>query len=170
MYSLRGRLVYAALDVLVAAYLISTGHPWGWLLLAVPLLLAWGFFRYGPMVVAFRAYHDRNWSELTTHLQTVRRPQWLTPQNRAYFTFLSGVAAFNAGDTDRARRYLEDVPVEHLRTDNMRAMLAAHLAEVALATGDRRAAQTHLEHARAIPHKADVDAILAALQQQMAAV
>src|SRR5690348_173526 len=127
MYSLRGRLLYAALDILFAAYLISTGHPWGWLLLVVPVLLAWGFFRYGPMVVAFRAYHDGNWPALTAHLQHVRRPTWHTPQNRAYFAFLSGVAAFNAGDAERARRYLESVPLEQLRTDNMRAILAAHL-------------------------------------------
>lgn len=116
MYSLRGRLLYGTTALIVAAWLISTGHTWGWALLALPVLLTWGFFRYGPMVVAFRAYHEQNWETLASHLRTVRRPSLLSAQNRAYFTFLSGVAAFRAGDIPRASALLAAVPVEQLRT------------------------------------------------------
>jgi hypothetical protein len=169
MYSLRGRLLYGAAALLVAAWLISTGHGWGWALLALPVLLAWGFFRYGPMVVAFRAYHDQDWEMLALHLRTVRRPSLLSAQNRAYFTFLSGVAAFRAGDVPRASALLAAVPVEQLRTDNMRAILECHRAEVALAANDPADAHQHLDRARALPHKPEVDQVIATIERDLAA-
>ena len=170
MYSLRGRLLYGAAALVVGATLVSTGHALGWVLLAVPALLAWGFVRYGPMVVAFRAYQDQNWPALTAHLQTVRRPSLLSPQNRAYFALLSGVAALKAGDVRRARDLLATVAVEHLRTDNMRAILECHRAEVALAAREPADVRRHLDRARAIPHKPDVDRAIAMIEHHLVAV
>jgi len=169
MYSLRGRLLYGAAALIVGTWMLSTGHAAGWIILAVPALLAWGFVRYGPMVVAFRAYHDQNWPALTAHLRSVWRPSFLSPQNRAYFSLLSGVAAFKAGDVGRARELLAAVPVEQLRTDNMRAILECHCAEVALAAGEPADARRHLDRARGIPHETEVDQAITTLEQQLAA-
>ena len=169
MFTLRGRIVCATISILLAAYLLAAGRSWGLVLLAQPVLLTYGHFRYGPMVVAFRAYNKRDWVALRSHLCTVRHPEWLTAQNRAYYDFLTGVAAHEAQDFQTARDRLAAVEAVHLRTDNMRSVLEWHRAAAALGLEDSAAAQLHLEKARAMPHRPEVDAMLEELESRVAA-
>ena len=170
MYSLRFRLLYGIFALVLGTFLLWRGVVWGWVPLTIPVLLTWGYVRYGPMVLAFKAYHDRDWPALEQHLATVRRPAWLSAQNRAYFALLSGVVRYKRGDVPGARALLAAVPEDQLRTDNMRSILECHRAELALAAGDRAAAEEHVRRARAIPHKPEIDDALMELMRQLAAV
>lgn len=158
MYTLRGRILCALASTVLAITLLRSEKPGGWLLFAVPPLLAWGYVRYGPMVVAFRAYHARDWQKLERLLAEVRRPEWLRPQDRTYFDFMRGVLAQVRGDVDEARARLSAVNAAHLRNDHMRCVLECRRAEAAIEAGDRVAAEWHLAAARAIPHRAEADA------------
>jgi hypothetical protein len=158
MYTLRGRILCALASIVLAILLLRSGKPGGGLLFAVPPLLAWGYVRYGPIAAAFHAYHARDWRRLKRLLSEVRQPEWLRPQDRAYFEFMSGVLAQVRGDVDEARARLSAVDAAHLRNDHMRCVLECRRAEAAITAGDRMAAERHLAGARAIPHRAEANA------------
>jgi hypothetical protein len=132
--------------------------------------MVFGYFRYGTLMLAFNAYYKGDYRTMREQLQAIRWPRWLNAQHRAYFAVLSGVAAYKDGDLLGAHRLLDEVPTQQLRTDNMRAMLECHRAEIAIAADDRRMAEEHITRARALPHKPEVAAALAELERQLAAV
>jgi hypothetical protein len=169
MYTLRGRLLGGALSAMIASALLIVHQPAGWLVFAVPLLLAWGYVRYGPMVLAFRAYHTRDWPRLERLLADVRRPEWLRPQDRSYFEFLRGASALARGEAAVARTHLAAVDARHLRTDHIRCVLECQRAEAAWALGDPAAAAAHVTTARTMPHRSELDAELARLESLVAA-
>ena len=164
MFTVRGRIACGTLALAIAAALLATGEPFGWLFVGQVLLLAYGYVRYGPMVIAFRAYHERDWSRLESLLAEVRRPEWLRPQDRAYFDFLRGVTARVRGDVAAARQHLAAVDPSRLRSDHIRCVLECHRAGVALESGDRAAAAAHLQDAIALPHRAEADGEITRLQ------
>ena len=169
MYTLQGRIACGVAGIILATFLVAMGVQWGWVFLATPLLLTWGYFRYGPLTLAFRAYHERDWPLLRKHLGAVHRPEWLNAQNSAYHILLSGVAAYKQGELSVARHLLGTVPTEHLRTDNMRSILECHRAEIALALDDPVAARQHLSRAKEIPHQPEVEAAVAELERRLPA-
>lgn len=170
MFTLRGRIICGGIWVLLGAGLLAAGQAWGWACFFMPGLLVFGYFRYGTLVLAFNAYHKGDYRTMREQLQAIRWPQWLNAQHRAYFALLSGVAAYKDGNLLRAQRLLSEVPTERLRTDNMRAILECHRAEIALAAQNRRIAEEHIGRARALPHKPEVAAALGELERQLAAV
>ena len=169
MYTNRGRLIWGIGALAMAAALIAKGHNWAWVLLATPALLLFGYFRYGPVMLAFNAYAKRDWSRLQTHLASVAKPEWLTRESLTYYRFLSGIVSLEAGDPQRAAAYFRDVDPRALRTDNMRSKFACHRAEVALASGDLEATRGHLDMARDTPHKPDVADFIKNLEARLAA-
>src|SRR5215470_6370727 len=140
MFSTRGRLLWAAVALLLAAGLLAAGQPTGWLFIGPVALLAYGYVRYGPMVLAFQAYAKEDWSRLEGLLRQVWRPDWLRAQDRAYFEFLQGALAATRGDAVAARRHFTLADPAQLRTDHIRCVLECHRAHAALAAGDRAAA------------------------------
>ena len=169
MYTNRGRLICGVLVLLLAAFLLAKGQRWAWVLLVTPGLLLFGYYRYGTVFLAFNAYAQRDWSTVRVRLNSVAKPEWLTRESRAYYTFLSGVAAYQSGDAETAERFFAAVDPRALRTDNMRSKFACHYAEAVLASGDVDAARVHLDTAIATPHKADTAEFIATLQAHLAA-
>ena len=168
MFTLRGRLACGSVALVLGAVLLAAGQPVGWLFVGQVALLAYGYARYGPVALAFQAYHRQDWARLAALLGEVRRPEWLRPQDRAYFEFLRGVLAMCHGDVGSARRHLAAADAARLRTDHIRCVLECHRADAALAAGERAAAAAHLAAARAIPHRPEVEPEIARLELAVA--
>lgn len=168
MYTMRGRLLCGALGLVLGAYLLLRGQPFGWLLLAQPALLAWGYRRYGTTSVAYAAYVRRDWPRLERLLAEMRSPAQLAPQARTYYAFLSGVAAAERGEWAAALQAFDAVVPEQLRNDNVRSLLAYHRAAVHAGSGAPEDARAALAAARALPHREDTARLIGELDARVA--
>jgi hypothetical protein len=120
----------------------------GWLLLVSAALFLDGFYRYGSVGLAFRAYQLGDFARMSKHL-VGSDPRRLNKQHAAYFRFLKAVEAQVAGDHARARDLLEPAVIESLRTAKMRAIARLHLAESEFGAGNVKAAQVLVAEVRA---------------------
>lgn len=154
-------------SIAIAWISIANGSRAGYLLLAIVPGMIWGFFRYGPMVVAYRAYIEKDWNCLEKLLSEVRRPDWLRPQDRAYFEFLNGELAMARGNAAEGLRRFSLVDPLRLRTDNFRSLLECRRAEAAFSTGQPQAAFEHLSEAKRIPHRPETDAEILRVEKRL---
>jgi hypothetical protein len=167
MFSPVMRLLLIMTGLALGALQIARGQAAGWFLVVAAALLAYGYFRYGTVWLAFRAYRRGHLEVVERRLRQVRDPARLRPQDRAYYEFLAGVVAQGRGELDRARVHLTAAASGRLRTDNVRSIVQCHLAEVALASGDGAGARWHLGEAHRLPHAPAVDGVISGLEAKL---
>ena len=147
---------------------LRAGSWFGWVLLSGPLLLTWGYLRYGTVRAAFQAHLRGDEEGVGRLLGQTRLPALLRPQDRTYFEFLSGTVAQRQGNLPAARAHFSRAGLGPLRTDNMRSVIFCHLAAVEIADEQPRAAVENLEKARGCPHRAETNDMIAQLEARLA--
>lgn len=149
MFTLRVRLILVLLFLIQAVLCLMEGFTrLGILSIVMILLLIGGYFRHGPMVVAYRALLRDDIPKLDRILREVHRPDWLRAQERAYYYLMVGASALSKGNISEAKKALEVVDHENLRTDRIRTMLECLRCEAAFRSGDRNTAAEHVAKAR----------------------
>ena len=167
MFSPTIRLFLVVAGLIGGILRIASDEPAGWMLIAGAALLAYGYFRYGTVWLAFQAYRRGDIATVERRLRQINDPARLRPQDRAYYEFLSGVAAQHRADLDSAHAHLSAVSAEHLRTDNIRSVLECHRAEVAFERGNLDGARRHLDAASQLRHGPAIDDAIKALQTKL---
>lgn len=168
MFGLPTRILLISLLAAVAFLQIRAGHWVGWVAIAGALLLVWGYLRYGTIHAAFQAHLKGDDEAVVQLLAQTKVTAFLRPQDRTYFDFLSGTVAQKQGKLEAARESFQRAGLGPLRTDNMRSVIYCHLAAVEIAAERPQAAAENLEKARACPHRAETDEMIAQLETAIA--
>ena len=135
-------------SIAYAIWLFSMGNLGGILFLVAAACLVFGYFRYGTIWLAFQAVRKGKFKLAEKLIGKVFDPNSLNPQSRAYYHWVHGMLALKHGDLNRARDFLDLAATGKLRTSNDRSMVACTLTQIALAKGDRVAAEEQLQKAR----------------------
>jgi hypothetical protein len=72
MFTPLARLLLVSAAVALGGREIASGRPWGWALMTGAALLALGYFRYGTIWLAFRAYRRGDLERLARRIRQVR--------------------------------------------------------------------------------------------------
>ena len=161
------RLLVVMLLLGTGLYVLLMGHWAGLLFIAGALLLAWGYMRRSPVHAAFAAFKRGESERAEALLAGIPDPSRLAAQDRAYYHWLRGLLLGNREELEASREQLEEAARGRLRTENDRCLIHCHLAHLTLQTGDRKAAEHHLEQARKLPHKPAVDGLIRQLETEM---
>jgi hypothetical protein len=154
--------------VVMTALGLAQGNWWPYAFAPAALLLIYGYFRYGAVQLAFQAHLRGRDADVARFLRQTRYPHLLRPSDKAYFEFLHGMLAAAKGEHATAKAHLETAAKGALRTDNMRSVIRCHLAAIAIAEGDKVAAEHQLEQAKSIPHQKGTDAMIVKLEEALA--
>jgi predicted Zn-dependent protease len=127
---------------------------------ATTALLAYGYFRYGTVWLAFRALRAGRSERARALLDQIRFPDRLRSQDRAYYELLRGNLAYERENWASARDHFLRAREHALRTPNDRSMVECALAETLLRCGDPVEARKHLELAREHAHKPELAATI----------
>ena len=155
---LSGFAVWSAVDGLHSRALVY---------LAGAAFLAWGYYRYGTVWLAWQEVRRGNTVRAAELLRQVRHPSALSPVQRAYYGWASGYLALSQRDYAGARSHLDTVEAGRLRTTNDRSILSCHRAQVAAGAGDPGLARAELDRARAQPHKPGVDLLIESIEKDL---
>lgn len=161
------RLIVAAILLVVAYYLALHASLFSFLSLALFLLLVWDYLRNNGVWIAFHQFRNGQIEQVRRLLEQVKWPNYLNKEAFAYYHWLKGVVEVADNRLTAAKVHLLVAATGQLRTENDRCLVQCLLAEVALQTGDRSAAQEHLNLARKLEHHPNVDAIIRKLSAKL---
>ena len=134
----------------VASVLLWGSYPVSAIgLLAAGLVWAIGYWRYGSVAAAWRAYRANRLDDMDRLLARTATPELLAPAHRYTYEYLSGIAADRRGDQAAARRHFFFATVSRGR-NRVRAQAWLQLAHTELLMGDIADARKSLAQARAI--------------------
>ena len=163
--SVRIVLIVGALLAGIASFFGDQPRP-GSLFFLGSVVLAIGHFRNGTVWLAHRAEMSGQFARAASLLNQIRRPEWLAPQQRAYYDLLRGMAWFRGATFQEAEAAFEAALGGRLRTQSDRALVLGMLVASQLELGKRDAALANLREAKALPAKPPVAEFLSSLEQQ----
>ncbi|HEX2871910.1 MAG TPA: hypothetical protein VHP33_11650 [Polyangiaceae bacterium] len=148
MFTPRQRLLLSIAAFVLGAYLLLIRNDYaGVVPLAGSALLAYGYFRYGTVWLAFREVAHGRMDAAAKLLAKVKNPEALGSEQRAYYELASGLVCTSTAQNQRAEQHLQAALTHQLRTDNDRAMAEAVLAQLLIARDQHAEARALVDKA-----------------------
>lgn len=167
MLTPRVRGLLAIVAFLLGVYGVVKGDYLGLVGIGASALLAYGYFKYGNVWLAFRAVSAGQMEKAAQHLQQVGQPTALGSQERAYFELASGFVCVSRGQNGPAERHLRVALDNELRTQNDRALAEAILAQLLIARDELTEARSVLDQAAARPARPAIAQRIQALRSEL---
>jgi hypothetical protein len=142
------RFVLIGVSSAYGLYYVTHGQAIGYLYLFGAALLIYGYFRYGPVFIAFNHVRRGNYERAASLLAQVRDPELLSSQQRGYFELASAELAVRKGNLVHGERHVRAALARKLRTENDRAVAEVMLAQLLFQRGADAEARAALEQAR----------------------
>lgn len=109
------------------------------------VILLVGHFKYGPILGALMALRKGNVAESEQLLNSIKRPQWLSPRYQAYYHFATALVASHQQDIDSAEVHSLKALEIGLLQHQEQAILLYNLARVAFERKEWDKSQTNLQ-------------------------
>ena len=118
---------------------------------ATAFILLMGHFRHGPMLGILVALRKGNIPQAEQLINTVKRPEWLSPRYQAYYQFANALVASHHQDIDAAEKYSKTaLELGYLHVKE-KGILLYNLARVAFERKDFKKAKTQLAELKILP-------------------
>ncbi len=149
MFTNRARQLVIAVFVLVLLFTIyeQAYEITGIALLAIVVLL-WGYFKEGTVILAAKDFHDKNYDKTEALLRQIAQPKWLAKKRRGYYEYMMGGIALQNQDFEAAERYYEVAVQYPLRSANDHVAALVHVANISLRQHNFDKAEAYLSLAK----------------------
>ncbi|MBE7174802.1 MAG: hypothetical protein INR69_00270 [Mucilaginibacter polytrichastri] len=166
MLTNRARYIVIALFLILA---IAAGIYHVYEIAAIAVLFAlfvlWGYFKDGAIVLAARAYHEKNWVKTALLLGNTANPDYLARKRRGYYEFMKANLALQENDIQQAERHFQIATIFPLQKIQ-RISTYANLANLALMQKDAERTDAYIAQARKLEPTAKFTAILDRLEKE----
>lgn len=108
-------------------------------------LLIWGYFKEGTVIMAAKAFHNKNYEKAESLLSQIARPQWLSKQRRGFYEFIMGGIALQKQDFAEAEKHYELAAQYPLRSANDHVAALVHVANISIRQGNFEKAKAYLQ-------------------------
>ena len=95
-------------------------------------LLIWGYFKEGTIVLAAKAFHNKDYDKAETLLQEVSNPDWLSKKRRGFYEFIYGGVCLQKLEYDEAEKHYEIAALYPLRSVNDHVAALVHVANISI--------------------------------------
>ncbi|QQL49121.1 tetratricopeptide repeat protein [Mucilaginibacter ginkgonis] len=108
------------------------------------VLLIWGYFKEGPVVMAAKTFYDKDYDKTEKLLLSVKHPNWLNRKRRGFYEFMLGSISLQRQDYDSAERHFELAAQYPLRSVNDHVAALAHVANISVRQHNYEKAEAYL--------------------------
>ncbi len=108
-------------------------------------LLIWGYFKEGTIILAAKAFHNKNYEKAEGLLNQVSNPKWLSKKRRGFYEFIMGGICLQKQDFDAAEKHYEIAAQYPLRTANDHVAALGHVVNISIRHGDYEKAKAYLQ-------------------------
>jgi len=158
MFSNSLRLILIIISLLFSAYQFFKGELYlGCLFATAALLLIYGLFRYDSVWSAFQQIKKGKNTEAENLLNSVKYPNLLSNQQKAYYFFIKAVLEQDKNNLDDAEFFYIQAIEKGLKTSNDEAIANLNLAHIYREKKMIEHAQLKLQNAIELAHKEGVE-------------
>lgn len=108
------------------------------------LMLIWGYFKEGTIVMAAKAFHNKDYNKAESLLQQVHKPDWLSKKRRGFYEFIYGGICLQRQDFTEAEKHYEIAAQYPLRSVNDHVAALVHVANLSIRHNDFEKAKAYL--------------------------
>jgi tetratricopeptide (TPR) repeat protein len=108
------------------------------------LLLIWGYFKQGTIVLAAKAFHQKDYIKAENLLRQIARPDWLSKKRRGFYEFIYGGICLQKQEYIEAERHYELAAQYPLRSANDHVAALVHVANINVRNGNYDKARAYL--------------------------
>lgn len=150
MFTNGARFLVAGVFVLMLGFFIyQHSYELAAVTLLFIILLVWGYFKEGPIILAAKHFHKKNYSRAEALLTQIRNPQWLSKKRRGFYEFIMGGICMQKQDFEAAGQHYELAAKYPLRTVNDHVAALVHVANINIRNGKYDKATAYLNLAKA---------------------
>jgi tetratricopeptide (TPR) repeat protein len=162
-------LVMGLFAVLVAFFIYQHSYPLACASAIFIVLLVWGYFREGPIILAAKHYHNNDYERAEELLHQIHKPGWLSKKRRGFYEFMLGGICLKKNDFDQAEKHYELAAQYPLRSANDHVAALAHVANIGLRQKNYEKAEAYLKLATRQEEKisAKMKDVIARLQKEL---
>jgi len=108
-------------------------------------LLVWGYFKEGPIILAAKAFHNKDYEKAEKLLQQIPNPNWLSKKRRGFYEFIYGGICLQKQDFVTAEHHYEIAAQYPLRSVNDHVAALVHVANINIRNGNYEKAKAYLQ-------------------------
>lgn len=117
---------------------------------ATAFILLMGHFRHGPILGILVALRKGNIPQAQQLLNSIKRPQWLSPRYQAYYHFATSLVASHQQDVEIAGKHAQIALDLNLLQNKEKGILLYNLARVAFEKKDWESSKSQLSALKAL--------------------
>ncbi len=146
MFTKRARILVTGLFVvLLSVVLYMHIYPLAAVCIMFIALLVWGYFKQGPIVLAAKHFHNKDYRGAERLLNEVSRPEWLSKRRRGFYEFIYGGICLQKKEYEAAERHYEIAAQYPLRSANDHVAALVHVANINVRNGNYEKARAYLQ-------------------------
>lgn len=145
MLTNQARLIIAGIFFLMLLFFVyERVYQLAGVSLMFSVLLIWGYFKEGPLVIAARYFHNKEYDKAEKVLLTVKNPNLLKRKRRGFYEFMMGGISLQRQDFEAAERHYEVAAQYPLRSVNDHVAALAHVANISIREHNYAKAEAYL--------------------------
>jgi tetratricopeptide (TPR) repeat protein len=146
MFTKRARILVTGLFVvLLSVVLYMHIYPLAAVCVMFIVLLVWGYFKLGPIVLAAKHFHNKDYRGAERLLNEVSNPEWLSKRRRGFYEFIYGGICLQKKEYEAAERHYEIAAQYPLRSANDHVAALVHVANINVRNGNYEKARAYLQ-------------------------
>lgn len=130
-------------------------------------LLVWSYFRQGTVMLAAKAYQQKDFVKAEALLNEIKSPDRLSRNRRGFYEFIYGNIELNRNNFDAAERHFQIASRFPLRNENDKGIILVQLANLNLRKKDFEKARAYVEKARTLKISARVQNIIEKIEKEI---
>lgn len=131
------------------------------------LFVIYGYFKEGTVVLASKAYHNKDLIKTEKLLKEVKNPDRLKKSRRGYYEFMYGNIELSRTNLAEAERHFQIASRFPLKNENEKALVLTQLANLNLMKKEFQKATAYLEIAKELKASARVKNIIEKIEQEI---
>lgn len=131
------------------------------------ILLVWGYFSEGTVVMAAKEFHHKNYDKAEELLLEIEDPERLNKYRRGFYEFIYGNIELHRQNYNKAEQHFQLATHFPLRNQNDKALVWVHLANLSLRKKEYERAAAYLSKARALKITSRVQHIIQKIEQEI---
>jgi tetratricopeptide (TPR) repeat protein len=149
MFTNKARLLVAVIFLLLMAFFVyQRTYELAGVALVFMGLLIWGYFKEGPIILAAKHFHKKDYNKAESLLKQISNPQWLSKKRRGFYEFIMGGICMQNQDFEAAELHYERAAQYPLRTVNDHVAALVHVANISIRNGRFDKARAYLQLAK----------------------
>ena len=146
MFTKRARILVTGLFVvLLSVVLYMHIYPLAAVCVMFIVVLVWGYFKQGPIVLAAKHFHNKDYRGAERLLNEVSNPEWLSKRRRGFYEFIYGGICLQKKEYEAAERHYEIAAQYPLRSANDHVAALVHVANINVRNGNYEKARAYLQ-------------------------